>query len=63
MRRKLGLKTYRRAGNYYIAESEKTKLEKLIERYGLTEPEEPTVRKTPEAFSKKIGNPAPGAMS
>src|SRR5712692_9745385 len=35
VRRKLGLKTYRRAGNYYLAESENTKLDRLFERYGL----------------------------
>jgi hypothetical protein len=33
--RKLGLKTYRRAGNYYLAESENAKLDRLFERYGL----------------------------
>ena len=37
IRRKLGLKTYRRGGVYYVAESEKEKLETLFERYGLHE--------------------------
>jgi hypothetical protein len=35
VRRKLGIKTYRRAGSYFIAQSERTKLERLFERYGL----------------------------
>jgi hypothetical protein len=35
VRRKLGLKTYRHAGSYYLAESEKAKLDRLFERYGL----------------------------
>jgi hypothetical protein len=37
VRRKLGLKTVRRGGNYYVAESEKEKLGQLLERYGLHE--------------------------
>jgi hypothetical protein len=37
VRRKLGLKTYRRGGSYHIAESEKEKLNQLFERYGLQE--------------------------
>jgi hypothetical protein len=37
IRRKLGLKTYRRGGSYYIAESEDAKLDRLFERYGLHE--------------------------
>ena len=37
VRRKLGLKTVRRGGNYYVAESEKEKLGQLFERYGLHE--------------------------
>ena len=62
VRRKLGLKTYRRAGNYYLAESEKPKLERLFERYGLIGPqEEPTVRGTPELIDE--GGLAPGVMS
>ena len=35
VRRKLGLKSVRRGGNYYVAESEKEKLGQLFERYGL----------------------------
>jgi hypothetical protein len=42
VRRKLGLKTYRRGGIYYIAESENAKLDRLFERYGLHEDEEVT---------------------
>lgn len=37
IRRKLGLKTHRRGGTYYVAETEKPKLERLFERYGLHE--------------------------
>jgi hypothetical protein len=35
VRRKLGLKTYSRAGSYYLAEAENAKLDRLFERYGL----------------------------
>ncbi len=35
VRRKLGLKTYRRGGIYYIAESENAKLDRLFEHYGI----------------------------
>jgi hypothetical protein len=35
VRRKLGIKTCRRAGSYFIAKSEQTKLDALFERYGL----------------------------
>lgn len=37
IRKKLGFKTYRRGGAYYVAESEKEKLDRLFDRYGLHE--------------------------
>lgn len=37
IRKELGLKTYRRGAVYYIAKSEREKLERLFERYGLRE--------------------------
>jgi hypothetical protein len=42
-------------GNYYLAESEKAQLERLFERYGLTEPEETIVRGTPELLEEDGG--------
>ena len=37
VRKKLGLKTYRRSGIYHIAESEQPRLQSLYGRYGLTD--------------------------
>ncbi len=56
IRRKLGLKTYRRGGAYYVAESEKGKLERLFERYGLHETVEAATKSASESPTQAEGN-------
>lgn len=57
IRRKLGLKTHRRGGSYFVAESENTKLIRLFERYGLAEAGEATAQSTKETLRDESSAP------
>jgi hypothetical protein len=59
IRRKLSLKTYRRSGNYYVAESEDPKLDRLFERYGLTDKETGAKASDPEPGQAEGSLPLP----
>ena len=57
IRKKLGLKSYRRGGVFYIAESEEEKIERLFERYGLTGQDDNPAEPTPAEASQAEGTP------
>ncbi len=57
VRKKLGLKSYRRGGVFYIAEAEEEKIERLFERYGLTGPEDNPAEPLPTEASQAEGTP------